>query len=173
MSEDGVKHGRSVVAGRLTAGAWAPFGWLPVADTDPADGKHRMAFEWSDAHVNLIGHARTEVPATSRGFRCEMLFRHDTHTQALMALNVPCVIAVAPAEVEFDAAEDVNSIHAFRIEPLDALVLHQGTWHWGPFPIEGPEVRLFNVQGLRYAEDNRRVDLVAKGCAVEVDVGDS
>ena len=33
-----------------------------------------------------------------------------------------------------------------------------------------PKVRLFNVQGLRYAEDNRRVDLAAKGLSVEVDL---
>ena len=44
----------------------------------------------------------------------------------------------------------------------------RGTWHWGPFPIEGPEVRLFNVQGLRYAEDNRCMDLASKGLSVVV-----
>ena len=60
-----------------------------------------MTFEWADAHVNLIGHARAEVPETAGGLRCEMLFRHDTHTQALMPLNVPAVIVVAPADVEF------------------------------------------------------------------------
>jgi ureidoglycolate hydrolase len=99
-----------------------------------------------------------------------MLFRHDTHTQALMPLNVPAVIAVAPARTEFEAATDADTIRAFRIEPLEALVLHRGTWHWGPFPIEGDEVRLFNVQGLRYAEDNRCVDLDAKGLAVDVEM---
>ena len=161
---------RSVVAEPLTEADWAPFGWLPVADTDPRDGVHRMTFEWGDAHVNVIGHARNEVPETPRGFRCEMLYRHDTHTQSLMPLNVPCVVAVAPADVEFGDARDVSSIHAFRIEPLQALVLHQGTWHWGPFPIDGPEVRLFNVQGLRYAEDNRCVDLADKGLSVDVDI---
>jgi ureidoglycolate lyase len=99
-----------------------------------------------------------------------MLFRHDTHTQALMPLNVPAVIVVAPAGVEFDqdADADAATVRAFRIEPLESLVLHQGTWHWGPFPMEGPEVRLFNVQGLRYAEDNRCVDLASKGLAFEV-----
>lgn len=154
----------------LTEAGWAPFGWLPVADTDPRDGEHRMAFDWGDAHVNLIGHARTEVPQTAHGLRCEMLFRHDTHTQALMALNVPAVIAVAPAAVEFTDESDAGAIVVFRLEPLEPLVLSQGTWHWGPFPIEGPEVRLFNVQGLRYAEDNRRVDLAAKGLSVDVDL---
>jgi hypothetical protein len=29
---------------------------------------------------------------------------------------------------------------------------------------------LFNVQGLRYAEDNRCVDLAGKGLAVDVDL---
>jgi ureidoglycolate hydrolase len=151
-----------MVPAPLTEAAWSPFGWLPVADVDPRDGKETLTFEWADAHVNLIG----------RGLRCEMLFRHDTHTQALMPLNVPAVIVVAPADVEFadQARADLDSIRAFRIEPLEALVLHRGTWHWGPFPLEGPEVRLFNVQGLRYAEDNRCVDLASKDLAVDVEV---
>jgi ureidoglycolate hydrolase len=157
-----------VVAEPLTATAWAPFGWLPVRDTDPTDGNQRMVFEWSDAHVNLIGHERSEVPETSQGLRCDMLYRHDTHTQSLMPLDVPGVITVAPAHVEFTEASDVESVRAFRIEPLESLVLAQGTWHWGPFPIEGPEVHLFNVQGLRYAEDNRCMDLAAKGLSVDV-----
>jgi len=88
----------------------------------------------------------------------------------LMPLNVPGVIAVAPARVEFAEATDVETIHAFRIEPLESLVLYQGTWHWGPFPIDAPEVKLFNVQGLRYAEDNRCVDLAARGLSVDVDL---
>ena len=170
MTPEGSGTNRAVRAESLTEAAWAPFGWLPVADTDPRDGEHRMTFAWADAHVNLIGHRRAEVPETDHGLRCEMLFRHDTHTQALMPLDVPAVIAVAPAGTEFETAEDADTIRAFRIEPLESLVLHRGTWHWGPFPIDGDEVRLFNVQGLRYAEDNRCVDLAAKGLAVEVEV---
>jgi len=171
MSTNGSREGGLIVVPeRLTEAAWSPFGWLPVADTDPRDGEHRMTFEWADAHVNLIGHTRAEVPETGRGLRCEMLFRHDTHTQSLMSLDVAAVIAVAPAGVEFSDRADVESIRAFRIGPLEPLVLHRGTWHWGPFPVDAPEVHLFNVQGLRYAEDNRRVDLAAKGLAVEVDL---
>jgi ureidoglycolate hydrolase len=161
---------RAVAPQALSREGWAAFGWLPVADTDPEDGDERLTFEWGDAHVNIIGHARSEVPETSHGMRCEMLYRHDTHTQSLMPLNVPAVIVVAPAEVQFTQVEDAATIRAFRIEPLESLVLHRGTWHWGPFPIEGPEVRLFNVQGLRYAEDNRCMDLAAKGLSVDVDL---
>lgn len=152
----------------LTEEAWATFGWLPVADTDPRDGVQRLSFAWDDAHVNIIGHERAEVPQTSVGLRCEMLYRHDTHTQSVMAIDVPAVIAVAPADVDFSEPADVESIHAFRLEPLEPLVLHRGTWHWGPFPVDAPSVRLFNVQGLRYAEDNARVDLAARGMDVEV-----
>ena len=97
-----------------------------------------------------------------------MLYRHDTHTQAIMSLDVPAVIAVAPAEVDFSSDKDADGIRVFRLQPLEPFVLHRGTWHWGPFPIADPAVRLFNVQGLRYAEDNASVDLAAKGMAVEV-----
>jgi ureidoglycolate hydrolase len=159
---------RAVEPEPLTAAAWAPFGWLPVADTDPEDGAHRMEFAWDDVHVNIIGHARNEVPETARGLRCEMLYRHDTHTQSVMSLDVPAVIAVAPAGADFADPTDVSAIRVFRLEPLEPLVLHRGTWHWGPFPVDAPEVRLFNVQGLRYAEDNACMELAAKGMSVDV-----
>ena len=152
----------------LTEEAWAPFGWLPVADTDPRDGDHRLSFAWDDVHVNIIGHARAEVPETGDGLRCQMLFRHDTHTQTVMSLDVPAVIAVAPAARDFSAAADLDSIRAFRLEPLQPVVLHRGTWHWGPFPMAADTVRLFNVQGLRYAEDNASVDLTARNLEVDV-----
>jgi ureidoglycolate hydrolase len=162
--------GRTVVPERLSESAWSPFGWLPVADTDPRDGDHRMTFKWDDAHVNIIGHFRNEVPETEKGLRCDMLYRHDTHTQSVMALDVPAVIAVAPSSVEFTEQHDRETIRAFRLQPLEPLVLHLGTWHWGPFPVDAPEVRLFNVQGLRYAEDNRCMDLAALGFSVDVDL---
>jgi ureidoglycolate hydrolase len=152
----------------LSEEAWAPFGWLPVADTDPRDGEHRLSFAWDDVHVNLIGHARAEVPQTGDGLRCQMLFRHDTHTQSVMSLDVPAVIAVAPAAQDFSASTDADSIRVFRLEPLQPVVLHQGTWHWGPFPVAAESVRLFNVQGLRYAEDNACVDLASRGLDVDV-----
>jgi ureidoglycolate hydrolase len=162
------EHHRKVSPEPLSAEAWAPFGWLPVADTDPRDGDHRLSFAWDDVHVNIIGHARTEVPETGDGLRCQMLFRHDTHTQSVMALDVPAVIAVAPAAQDFSGAAGADSIRVFRLEPLQPVVLHRGTWHWGPFPVDADSVRLFNVQGLRYAEDNTCMDLVSRELDVDV-----
>ncbi len=155
----------------LNAEAWSPFGWLPVADTDPTDGSHRMEFEWADPHVNIIGHTRAEVPHDDGMLRCEMLYRHLTHTQSVMAIDYRCVIAVAPPGTEFSTEPGAGKVAAFVLNPLEPIVLHRGTWHWGPFPVESDEVRLFNVQGLRYAEDNEMVDLAALGLAVDVIVG--
>ncbi len=157
-------------AAPLTEAAFAPFGWLPVADTDPADGAHTLRFEWADPHLNIIGHSGAEIAHAASGAPvCAELFRHRTHTQALMVLNVDAVVAVAAAGTEFSTRADLDAVGAFRLHPLDRFVLHQGTWHWGPFPLGAEPVQLLNVQGLRYADDNERVDLLERtGTALEV-----
>jgi ureidoglycolate hydrolase len=154
----------------LTAGAWAPFGWLPLPDTDPADGEHTLHFEWADAHLNTIEHTADEVDATPEGLRCAVMYHHLTHTQVLTPLDATSVVAVAAPGTTFATAADLDAIHAFVIEPGQTIVLHRGTWHWGPFPIRGAtSVRLLNVQGARYSQDNGSVDLTERtGATVEV-----
>jgi ureidoglycolate hydrolase len=157
-----------LVAQPITEAEWKPFGWIPRADTDPADGTDRLDYEWSDVHLNLIHHRRDEVPATSVGLICEMLFRHQTHTQALLVLNCDAVVVVAEPGTELTSPADVDRLSAFLLRPQDSLVLHRGTWHWGPFPVSEPRVDLFNVQGLRYAEDNEELNIADLGFATEV-----
>jgi len=159
----------TVVTAALTEDAWAPFGWLPVPDTDPRDALQHLHFEWADPNLNVIAHSYDEVEHTDEGSVCAVMYRHDSHTQALMSLNVPSIVAVAPASVDFSVPEHLDQVRAFALQPLDCFVLFQGTWHWGPFPV-GPEpVQLLNVQGVRYAEDNAAVDLSERtGAAVEV-----
>lgn len=152
----------------LTPEAWAPFGWVPVRDTDPEDGTGRLSFAWDDVHVNLIGHRRDEVPAVDGGLQCEVLFRHATHTQVVMPLDVAAVIVVAPAGADLDSPGGWEAIRAFSLPVLSSVVLHRGTWHWGPYPVDAESVQLFNVQGLRYREDNDRIDLAALGQSVDV-----
>ena len=154
---------RRLVAGPVEAEAWAPFGWVPVADTDPADGSGRLEYEWGDPHVNVISHAPDEIDRDGDGLVCDRLYRHDTHTQVLLALNGPSVLAVAPADVDVSTQAGLNTVRAFRLEKLDAVVLHRGTWHWGPFPLGDEPVLLFNVQGLGYARDNASADLTSHG----------
>lgn len=158
----------SITAHRFDPASWKPYGWTPVSDTDPLDGKSRLEFEWSDVHLNLIGHDADEVPHTDRGLVCEMLFRHRTHTQALQVLNCPAVVVVARPGATFGSAADTAKLQAFLLRPLDVFVLHRGTWHWGPFPLAEPRVNMLNVQGLRYGEDNECCRLGEVGASVEV-----
>lgn len=150
-----------IKAASVTAADFAPFGWLPRDDTDPADGRDTLAFAWGDPHCNVIAHTQDEVDRTDAGACCTRLYRHDTHTQVLMPMNVPAVLAVAPAAVTFADPADVDAVRAFLLQPGEVVVLHRGTWHWGPYPL-GPEpVRLLNVQARGYLADNAHVDLPA------------
>jgi len=160
---------RHVVADRVSAESWAPFGWLPLPDTDPADGRNRLTYAWDDPHVNVISHAPDEIARQDGALLCDRMYRHDTHTQVLLALNGPSVIAVAPADVDPTSPGGAAAIRAFRLETLDAVVLHRGTWHWGPFPLGDEPVLLFNVQGLGYARDNASADLAGSGTQVLVE----
>jgi ureidoglycolate lyase len=160
----------TLTAEPLTSDAWSPYGWLPRPDTDPADGEQTLHFEWGDAHLNTIEHRTDEVEPAGAGLRCEVMYRHETHTQALTPLDAASVLAVAPASSTFGSPTDLDDMRAFVLQPGETIVLHRGTWHWGPFPIGGAaSVRLLNVQGSRYADDNERVDVTARtGYVVEV-----
>ncbi len=155
-------------AGPLTDERWAPFGWLPVRDTDPRDGQSRLEFTWQDVHLNVIAHFTDEIPHVTGGLVCQMLFRHVTHTQAIMVLDNDALMVVAAPGTGLTAPEDLGALHAFHLRARDAFVLHRGTWHWGPFPVTANEVTLYNVQGLRYAEDNECCDLTTIPTTIEV-----
>lgn len=162
----------AVAARPLDAAGWAPFGWLPVSDTDPADADHHLEFAWSDPNVNVIGHTYDEIDHTDAGVICDGMYRHDTHTQMLMVLDATAVIVVAPSGLDFSDPAHVDQIRAFRLAPQDCLVLARGTWHWGPYPIEHGTVRLLNVQGKRYAQDNTHVSFPeTRGVVLEVQTG--
>jgi ureidoglycolate hydrolase len=159
---------RQIRAEPLDQEAWSPYGWIPIRDTDPGDGASRLVFEWNDVHLNIISHRLEELVQTHNGLVCDVMFRHLTHTQALLVLNCPAVVAVAPPSSPLSGPEDLDRVRAFLLRPLDSFVLHQGTWHWGPFPVTDRQVDLFNIQGLRYSEDNDSVKLDERGAAVEI-----
>ena len=139
---------------KLDPDAFAPFGWLPVYEGDAADERQQLAFEWADAHLNYIAHSPDELVRAPEGAVVERLYRHPTHTQALMPVNAHAVLVVAPPSTNVDP----RSLRGFLLHPLDVFVLHQGTWHWGPFPVGTEPVRLLNLQGRRYQEDNESTE---------------
>jgi hypothetical protein len=75
---------------------------------------------------------------------------------------------VAPADADLSTEDGLDEVRAFRLEKLDAVVLGRGTWHWGPFPLGGEPVLLFNVQGFGYARDNASADLGSQGVQLVV-----
>jgi hypothetical protein len=159
---------RTIEVEKFDEPGWAAYGWVPFRDTDPRDGEHRLRFEWDDVHLNVIGHSLDEVEKTARGLRCDVLYHHVTHTQAVMALNCDCVFVVAPADASIEGPADLADVRAFLLHPLQPVVLHQGTWHWGPYPLDDEPVSLLNVQGLRYAEDNGQTDLAGRDLSLEI-----
>jgi len=134
--------------------AFAPFGVLPSDEGDEHD-RADLEFTLDDGHVNFIAHTADEVPHTDAGApRCELLNRHDTHTQTLMPVDVDGIVVVAPAALDFSDPAHLDEVRAFVLPRLAAVHLHRGTWHWGPYPRSGRSIRLFNVQGSGYRDDN-------------------
>jgi ureidoglycolate hydrolase len=121
--------------------------------------------------VNVIAHHADEVEHTATGLVCDRFYRHDTHTQVLLPLDVDSVVAVAPRDTAFSDTSDLDAVRAFALPPLLGFALYRGTWHWGPFPTGDAAVHLWNVQGKRYAEDNACADLVGRfGATLEITV---
>ena len=79
----------------------------------------------------------------------------------------PSVVVAAPG-TSLTSPDDLGALYAFHLRAKDTFVLHRGTWHWGPFPVTADKVTLYNVQGLRYAEDNECCDLTAIPKTIEV-----
>ncbi len=139
---------------QVTHASWAPFGTLP-SDEQTEHDTTDLEFLWNDGHVNFIGHTNDELTFSSKGdAQCELLNRHDTHTQTLMAMSADAYAVVAPGELDFSQPEHFDAVRAFFLPRLAVVHLARGTWHWGPYPIGADRVRIFNIQGRGYANDN-------------------
>jgi ureidoglycolate hydrolase len=136
-----------------TRESFAPFGVIPPEEGD-GNPTADLEFLWNDGSVNFIGHTLDELETRAGHLRCELLNRHDTHTQTLMPMDADSVVVVAPADVDFSQPEHFDMVRAFALARHNCVHLHRGTWHWGPYPLGTSSVRIFNVQGRGYADDN-------------------
>jgi ureidoglycolate hydrolase len=154
----------------VTPESWAPFGSIP-GDEGTEHDRSDLEFLWDDGHVNFIGHHNDEIAFTTDGAAiCELLNRHDTHTQTLMPYDTDAYCVVAPAACDFADAADFEQIRAFRLPRHSVVHLARGTWHWGPYPLGADSVRIFNVQGTGYVNDNGIAWLARDhDCRVEVE----
>lgn len=137
----------------LTTESWSAFGSLP-GDERVGTGSD-LEFLWNDGQVNFIAHDISELTFTQDGRACcDHVNRHDTHTQTLMPMTGDAYIVVAPERVNFSEPQDFETVRAFLVPQYVPVHLARGTWHWGPYPITTPSLRIFNVQGRGYARDN-------------------
>ncbi len=138
----------------LTHASWAPFGSIP-SEEGTANDRSDLEFLWDDGHVNFISHTNDELTFGDDGApRCDLLNRHDTHTQTLMPMDTDGYVVVAPAAVDFSDPAHFDAVRAFALPRHSVVHLARGTWHWGPYPHGQETVRLFNIQGTGYVNDN-------------------
>jgi hypothetical protein len=136
-----------------TIESFAPYGVLPPEEGD-GNPTADLEFLLHDGWVNYIGHSLDEIEVRDGRLRCELLNRHDTHTQTLMPLDAEAIVVVAPPAADFSEAAHFDAVRAFALPRLTCVHLHRGTWHWGPYPVGAEHVRMFNIQGRGYPNDN-------------------
>jgi len=136
-----------------TRESFAPYGVLPP---DEGDGQPTADLEFllNDGWVNYIGHTLDEIEVRDGRLRCELLNRHDTHTQTLMPMSGDALVVVAPPDADFSEPVHFDAVRAFALPRHTCVHLHRGTWHWGPYPVGADFVRIFNIQGRGYPNDN-------------------
>ena len=104
---------RPVPATRET---FAPYGVIPPFEGDgfpTAD----LVFTRNDGWVNFIGHTLAEIEVRDGRLRCELLNRHDTHTQTLMPMSGDALVVVAPPDVDFSEPAHFDTVKAFALPP--------------------------------------------------------
>ena len=151
----------------LSQAAFGPFGVVP--GDEGREPTADLEFELDDGWVNYIGHALSEIDVVDGRLRCDVLNRHDTHTQTLMPVSGDAIVVVAPADVPLASGNDADAIAAFVVRQYECVHLARGTWHWGPYPIGADAVRVFNIQGRGYPNDNGVAEL-RRDVGVVIDV---
>jgi ureidoglycolate hydrolase len=141
-----------------TRGSFAPYGVIPPFEGD-GNPTADLVFTRDDGWVNFIGHTLGEIEVRNGKLRCELLNRHDTHTQTLMPMSGDALVVVAPADVDFSRPEHLELVKAFSLPQYACVHLHRGTWHWGPYPVGATEVRVFNIQARGWPTDNGVAEL--------------
>jgi ureidoglycolate hydrolase len=141
-----------------TRESFAAYGVIPPFEGD-GQPTADLVFTRNDGWVNFIGHRLDEIDVRAGRLRCELLNRHDTHTQTLMPMSGDAVVVVAPPEVDFSQPAHFDSVKAFALPQYSCVHLHVGTWHWGPYPVGAAEIRVFNIQASGWPTDNGIAEL--------------
>ena len=131
---------RAVVARKLTAERFAPFGDVLAPKTVPDkiinQGKcarhHDLAqLDFADGRAGI---SLFDAEARTLPYTVELVERHPSGSQAFVPLDgVPMLITVAP-----DVGGAPGPIEVFVSQPGQSINLHRGTWHGVLAPLGSP-----------------------------------
>ena len=112
-------------------------------------------FTRDDGWVNFIGHTLDEIEVRDGRLRCELLNRHDTHTQTLMPMSGDALVVVAPADVDFSQAGTLR--HGAGVRAPAPHVCASAPRHVALGPVPGRRRRGARLQhpGARMADRQR------------------
>ncbi len=116
-----------------TRESFAPFGVVPPEEND-GNPTADLEFLWNDGSVNFIGHTLDELEVVDGRLRCELLNRHDTHTQTLMPMSGDAVVVVAPADVDFSEPAHFETVRAFVLRRHTLCTSAPRNLALGPLP---------------------------------------
>ena len=69
-----------------------------------------------DAHLHIIAHFTDDISYVNGGLVCQMLFRHVTHTQAIMVLdNDALMVVAAPGTSLTSPRHHLGALYAFHL----------------------------------------------------------
>ncbi len=147
-----------LTAVRVSDESFAPFGRVLGRDDDDAARRVVARFHRGQEPMpSIILEVNPDgVPS------CGWLARHHDQTQALTPIDGPIVVVLAPAGT--DPRTDIGraAATAFVADVGEGIQLDEGVWHWAASVRRGA-VRVANLQGHRWPEDNEIVSLEDEG----------
>ena len=82
------------------------------------------------------------------------LERHTTTPEIMVALEGDSLVCMAKPE-SIVGADRIERIQVFHVRQGQAFVMHTGTWHWIPFPVDSEESKFLII----FASGTENADL--------------
>jgi len=149
-----------VRAERLTREGFQPYGHV-------IEGEEEIPMDMEGVPTISI------FTAGKRPFEIKEMARHCKTVQAFVAFGGrPWVLAVAPPDDVTDpsAVPDIKRIKAFLIPGDRGVMIHRGTWHYGPLPLD-EKAYFVNVEAKGTNEedfDSKSIDALGVKVIIEV-----
>lgn len=122
----------------LTQNTFAPFGQLITMPQDIAFAPGAVHGWARVATTEFSGEVEVGwLKLLRRPPEVTQMEHHLGTPEILIPLDVPLLVAVAPADDSADALPDPEQIEGFVVKPGQALIMDKSGWHWLPFPTEG------------------------------------